>query len=212
LEVSNRYRQHIEGDETVALINRKSVIQLQEYFDETEGKLASSLRVEIENNPHSELEQMNLVLRDTRRNVTPLATVEEATPIVYPQTGYAPIGCPTTLNPSILVGALENRGPQERNPAPWLVRPQPATTGTVNRVANPFEGYKKRTWCITCGMRKMDHVKEDHFGPKCVKDWCGKCYQRAEFHLLNHRNKHMMGPLCYFPDHPQNGNQKFWYT
>jgi hypothetical protein len=43
LEVSRRYRLHVEGNFGVILINRKSVIQLQDYYDQTEGKIAASL-------------------------------------------------------------------------------------------------------------------------------------------------------------------------
>jgi hypothetical protein len=87
------------------------VSQLQEYINQTEGKLSSSLRVENGNNTnHSKLKALN--------GFTPLPAVEHAQPTEYPQPGYASIGCPTVLNASIVVGALQNRGVDQRNPPP----------------------------------------------------------------------------------------------
>jgi hypothetical protein len=119
IEVANRYREHAEGNIGVILINRKSVSQLEEYYDKTEGKLSSSLRVEHGDNAanHSELQLLNGVLRESRRNMSPLPAVEHAQPTEYPQQGYAPVGCPTVLNASIVAGALYNRGDNHNSKA-----------------------------------------------------------------------------------------------
>jgi hypothetical protein len=213
IEVTNRYRHHVEGNIGVVLINRKSVNQLQDYYDKTEGKLSSSLRVENGNNDvtNSELEVLNGVIRETRRNLTPLPAMEHAQLTEYPQQGCAPVGCPTVLNPSIVVGALQNRGDDQRNPAPWIVRPA-LPTQPINTSTNSFDGFQSRTWCVSCGWRKVQHLKQERFGKPCLKDLCGKCYQRGEFHPMNDKGDRLKGPFCPFPPHPQYCQQRFWYT
>ena len=64
LEVTSRYQRQAQG-ESVILINRKSIQQLQEHYDLTEARLAMSVRVEQvwEQAGHSHMDELNSTLR-----------------------------------------------------------------------------------------------------------------------------------------------------
>jgi hypothetical protein len=115
------------------------------------------------------------------------------------------------LNSCIVVGAIRNRGEDQRNPAPWIVWPALATQA-INTAKNPFDDFQSWTWCVSCGWWKVQHLKQERFGKPCLKDLCGKCYQRGEFHPMNNKGDRLKGSLCPFPPHPQYCQQRFWYT
>ena len=147
------------------------------------------------------MEQLNNTLRQNRSTQPRLPPVQQAAPVQYQQNGPRPIGNPTVLNPEIIAGSFREAAPAVRRHIPYTVlQPQQFRL-------NPLEGFRKRTWCITCGYRKSNHERHERFGKPCLKNWCGKCYQRKEFH-----EKGKMGPYCPFPPHPRESQHAFWYT
>ena len=202
VEVAARYKRIAEGEEGVILINRKSIQQLQEHFDSGAAKVAMSVRVEEvwEQSGHGYMDELNNTLRQNRSNQPSLPAVQEATPIQYQQAGPRPLGNPAILNPEVIAGSLRTAPPQVREHIPYnVLRPQQYRL-------NPLEGFQKYTWCITCGYRKSNHEAQERFGKPCKKSWCGKCYQRKEFH-----GDGKMGPYCSFPPHPTESQHRFWY-
>ena len=151
---------------------------------------------------HGLMEELNHddTLRANGPNGTSLQPVQQATPIQYPQMGPRPIGNPAVLNPEILATSLRASCPQQRQQIPYnVLRPQPLNI-------NPLDGFKRYTWCVTCGYRKSCHEPHERFGKPCQKSWCGKCYQRKEFHASG-----KMGPFCPFPPHPVESQHLNWY-
>ena len=203
MEVAERYKRKAEGDESVILINRKSIQQLQQHYDTVEAKLAMAARVEVvwEQAGHTQMEQLNDTLRQNRATLPTLPPVHQATPVQYPQQGHRPIGNPTVLNPEIIAASLTAAPAAIRQQVPYnVLRPQQMRL-------TPLDGFKRFTWCVTCGYRKGAHEPHERFGRKCLKTWCGKCYQRREFH-----NEGKMGPYCPFPPHPRESQHLMWYT
>jgi hypothetical protein len=202
LEVANRYKRQADGDEEVILINRKSIQQLQEHCDAMDAKLAMGARVEAtwEQNGRGHLEQLNNTLREGRRNLAPLQPLQEAQPTQYPQEGPRPIGNPTVLNAEIVAGSLRAAPLEQQQQIPYnVLKP-------VQNELNPLLGYRRYTWCITCGYRKSAHEPHERFGKPCKCKWCGKCFQLKRFH-----HNGIMGPLCQHPPHPTEGQHRFWY-
>lgn len=200
LVAATKYKEFSEG-QNVVLINRKSVEQLQQYYDALQEKLKASARTE---NDNTQLQQHNQMLREARRDVNPVPQpVPRALPVEYPQAGSHPVGAPTVVNPQILAGGLINQPSDQRNPAPWRIgRAVPET-----RRYNPMDGWNKRKWCQTCGWQKADHTKEEKFGLRCKKDFCGNCYQRLDCHADG-----KMGPWCQHESHPTRGVSHKWYS
>ena len=147
--------------------------------------------------------ELNETLRGNRDRQSALPPVQVAEVVQYHQQGPRPLGAPTVLNPEIVAGSLR---PGIRTnllqTVPYNV-PRPRRQQELNFLA----GWKRRTWCITCGYRRMAHAKEERFGKHCKKEWCGKCYQRKEFH-----RQHEMGPSCPNDPHPTESQHLLWYT
>ena len=149
------------------------------------------------------MDQLNNTLQHNRSRLTPMAPIQVALPVQYPQNGPRPVGAPAVLNSEVLAGSLRaTTNSQDRQLVPYnVLRPnQPAAP-------NPLSGFQRYKWCITCGYRKSHHEPSERFGRPCQKAWCGKCYQRKEFH-----QEGKMGPLCPFPPHPRESQQHLWYT
>jgi hypothetical protein len=205
LEVAERYRRQSIGEDYVTPINRKSIQQLQEHYDRVEAKLGMAARVEEqwEQHGHRQMDQLNDTLNQNRRNQTSIAPLTQAQPITYPQTGPRPVGNPAVLNPEIVAGALRARPQQQqqRQQVPYNVLCPQQTN------INPLLGFKRYTWCITCGYRKSAHEPHERFGKPCLRDWCGNCFQLKRFH-----NNGLMGPHCQHQPHPTESQQSFWYN
>jgi hypothetical protein len=146
------------------------------------------------------MEQLNSTLRAARQIQQPLQPVQQAEATTYPQEGPRPIGNPTVLNPEIVAGSLRASSSLQRPKVPYNVQ-RPTKTPL-----NPLLGYRRYTWCITCGYRKSAHEPHERFGKPCRRTWCGKCYQRKECHANG-----IMGPLCQNEPHPTEGQHRFWY-
>ena len=202
MEVARRYKERAEGDETVVVINRKSIQQLQQHYDNVEAKTAMGARVEAvwEEQGRRHIDQLNETLRRSRRALQPLPHVEHAQPMDYPQQGPRPLGNPAVLNPEIVAGSLRTPTTMQRRQH-TVLRPQ----NTIG--INPLTGYQRTTWCITCKYRKSAHTKEERFGTKCTRDYCGKCFQLKQYHA-----NRLMGPLCNNAPHPTQSQQQHWYN
>jgi hypothetical protein len=155
LEVANRLKKKLDdGDESIVLINRKSIQQLQEHYDRVEAKLASSRRTEVEVLTEATHEvELNDTLRENRRTLPPLPPVTMAQSTTYQQDGSSmPLGNPTVMNSEIVAGSLLPKPTTEQNPVPFqMIQPTPQ----IER--NPLDGFKRYTWCITCGYQKGAH-------------------------------------------------------
>ena len=200
IEVANRYRRSIEEGEDIILIHRKSREQLAEHFDRQQQLLATSARAEVQNAGPTQLDNLNAALRHNRQDLPALGPVQQAQPVRYPQTGPMPIGRPMTLNSEVVAYGL--RLAATRQPAPWLIAA--ATTQRPQR--SVLDGFNVRRWCQTCGSRRCNHiVRDEGFGRKCRRDWCGKCYRLKKYHKDG-----MMGPHCTNPP-SSHSCHKEWY-
>lgn len=128
-------------------------------------------------------------LTETRREIPDMPPIQPPTMLQYPSTGTVPFGMPSSLNPTIVHGAIVNAAPLPGNTAmgrPFLVPPRQDPTPHV------LAGFKKLTWCVSCGFRKNQHIISDEsYGSKCKRDWCAKC----GWLKVNHVNN-LMGPFC----------------
>ena len=78
IEVAERFKRHLEGDKSVVLINRRSVIQLQDYYGKTEGKQAAATRAQDK----EAMDTINLALRNNRAQIQPLGEVRIAESVI----------------------------------------------------------------------------------------------------------------------------------
>ena len=176
------------------------MVQLQDYYDQMKERLENSARVD-EGGPGL------LVLRNQQRRARrELEGVPQPVPqagnVTYPQEGPHPVGAPMPVNPQLLAGGLINRPPDDRNPAPWTIA---RAIPEAETPPDPLEGWNVRRWCQTCGWRKNQHGHGERFGLRCSKDYCGKCYQRKEFH-----ENGKMGPYCTKEPNERGASDK-WY-
>ena len=188
VEVAERYKNYIEGDQSVILIRRKSVIQLQKHYDNLQQK--KRLAQQSDSQRDEELRrEWRQTLRTTRREVPDIPAMQPPAPTQYPTNGMVPFGMPMALNPTILQGAMQGLVAQEANTTigrPFVVHQRP------DIVSHALTGFRKLAWCITCGFRKNQHVVQtESFGSKCRRDCCAKCGWLKK----NHRNG-LMGPFC----------------
>jgi len=173
-----------DTNDHIVLINRKSYVQLQEHFDD----IVQSERMSRLCDPNCDrLQQLNRTMRLTRQQVTaPLGRVAEA--IIYRNTGLpTPFGAPTTFNPDLTRHAVI--GTTNGQTAPWVLAAPPLPV-TINDMSQ----FKSKTWCVTCGFRKLHHLKEESFGNRCRRNYCANCMQ-----LKQHDHSHRMGPRCTNP-------------
>lgn len=190
LEVAERYQRYVEGeDDNVILIRRKSFMQLQKHYDNLQQK--KRLAMLSDSQRDQELRnQMRIEMRETRQEVPDLPQIQNAAPIQYPTNtnGTVPFGMPMALNPTMLQGAILQAPTLHVNTLkgrPFVINP-PTVTASV------LTGFRKLTWCITCGFRKNQHIiKEESFGTKCKRSYCAKCGW-----LKTHHQNHSMGPFC----------------
>jgi hypothetical protein len=199
LKVAERYKLKAVDGLNVTMINRKNIEYLQNHYDKIMGQLASAGRIDHQN-ANNELDRLNEQLRASRNSVPALQPVQQAQPVIYPQVGIAPFGNAYALNPEILAPTLQ--AAKNRNPAPWNIRAPLLATAEKH----PLEGFKRTTWCISCGFQKREHQREESFGAKCKRDHCGKCFMRKEFH-----NDGRMGPFCPFDPDPIKSRYLLWY-
>jgi len=134
-------------------------------------------------------QEMYQTLTETRREVPNIAKTQAPTMLQHPSIGTVPFGMPSSLNPSIVHGAIIDAAPVPANTAfgrPFIVPPRADPTPHV------LTGFKKLTWCIACGFRKNQHILSDEsYGSKCKRDWCAKCGWLKGNHANN-----LMGPFC----------------
>ncbi len=117
------------------MVNRKSATQLQDYYDETRAKQASSVRADTADPQCADMEKLNTALQDTRERIPAQQPVRNAVPVVYQQGGPAPIGVPATLNSENIAGSLRTGG---TTIVPWVV----AHPLQQRQVTNPFTNWK----------------------------------------------------------------------
>ena len=190
-EVANRYRQFTEGEE-VTLIRRKSAIQLQEHFDRLKEKKRMAVMADSDTDRTNRIE-LREVMQSTR-NDTVVHPIPAAQALQYPTGGVVPFGMPAPLNPEIIQGAVHHQ--------PLVVMQANATVGRpwqIQRFAttqNVLVGYRKGTWRVSCGHRKLSHIKEESFGYKCKRDYCARCGWLKDHHQ---QSNFLMGPYCTNP-------------
>jgi len=185
IEVAERFRKRMDDADNgteIVLVNRKSYIQLQQHYDDV---IQSDRLSKICDPACGRYNQLTQTLQQTRRQVQP-PTGRIAENIVYRRTGLpTPCGAPTTFNPAITGNAILRN--TNRQSIPWNVAAPPIPDDKCNPLAN----FKRGTWCVTCGFRKANHLKEESFGSKCKRNCCAHCMQ-----LKEHDHPNGMGPRC----------------
>jgi len=165
------------GEQNVVVIFRKSVAQLQEYFDYLEEvKRAASGTGEADEEARILMHQQ---LRSSRTEVTEPA-LERVGPLQYSQALYqtVPLGNPSALNPGIVGGTVQGRLQTAGNCAPFLVCPVPTLTGAhpaqlpVLPAAPEQDG---RSVCKRCGFGKRGHKYNEYGLGKCTINICAHC-------------------------------------
>jgi len=126
-------------------------------------------------------------------------------PLVFPNSGHAPLGNPMAFNPGYIAASLQHR------PVAAMVTPTPWIAAHVNSpfvpTVRPLDTFLKATWCITCGHRKKDHhITAERFGTKCIKGYCARCGQLQVHHVGG-----MMGPHCTHPAVPNSPHLNWKY-
>ena len=152
LEAGKRYKLvAMDGDEdNVVLINKKSVIQLQEHFDWIQQNISSAARLESPEDVQAHrtnVETLNSTLRRSRQAMVDPGPVAQAQPIVYPQVGPCPVGNPLTFNADIVTRALQPA--LQRNPVPFLIQPFQVATLAEQQKKCPLVGYRSRKYCTS---------------------------------------------------------------
>ena len=217
LEAGRRYKVlTVEGDDEVVLINKKSVIQLQEHYDFIQQRLGSAARIETagEQAEHdSNVQRLNHCLRQTRATIQNQGPVVLAQPIVYPQAGIFPTGNPLTFNADVVRNSLQPAPATARNPAPFVLQPFVVSTLAQHQTKCPLDGFRDRKYCTTCGWQRAHHERDESFGSTCTKELCGKCNRLKKFHNKDHfTGKLQMGPFCRSTPHPDLFERHGWYT
>jgi len=181
-EVGNRCGRHAEGEDAI-LIRRKSAVQLQEHCDNLlqQKRMAASADSESDRVNRQDLRD---IMRTTREEVH-MPAIPTAATAQHPNDGVAPFGMPAAMHPTALQGAIVHMQ-MENATRPWQMR-------QFTNTNNVLVGFKKATWCVTCGCRKAAHVQEESFGHKCRRDCCAKCGWRQEHHQSGSGR---MGPFC----------------
>jgi len=190
-EVANRYSQLAEGEDVI-LIRRKSAVQLQEHYDKLEEKKRMAVTADSAQDSANRL-QLREVMRSTRAD-TVVHPIPAAATLQHPTGGVVPFGMPAPLNAEIVEGAVHHQPlvVMQANATlgrPWQLQ-QYATTQNV------LVGYRKGTWCVSCGHRKASHVKDESFGYKCRRESCARCGWLKEHHT---QSNYLMGPCCTNP-------------
>lgn len=191
-EVADRCARMVDGEENVVLIRQKSAIQLQEHCDRLETKKRMAVLADSDAD-RSNRQDLRETMRETRQDVQ-LQAIPHGTRIRYPTEGNVPFGMPAPLNPTTLEGAVLHRPRDVMHVnascgRPWELQPFCATT-------NVLVGYKKTTWCVSCGHRKADHVKEESFGYRCKREHYARCGWLKQHHQTSNCR---MGPCCANP-------------
>jgi len=131
------------------------------------------------------------VMRATRNEVT-MPPIPTAPTLQYPPDGIVPFGMPAAMQPYVLQGAIlapTNMTEMTQMTAvgcPWGIH-------QLGITSNPLLGFKKGTWCVTCGHRKAADMQNESFGYKCKRDYCAKCGWLQKHHQ---HSSGRMGPYC----------------
>ena len=209
-ESGRRYIQRLT-DDSVIIIYRKSLRQLQEYHDKLEDIRTASM--EAQDSGNRRLHNLHQVLRQAQKNTAP-PVIEDVAPRRYPDgdASNIPSGHPFVLNSSVsmvTVGRNKKRGRVTSSIAPYAVPAVPAKKkctdetrkkkGTGVAVTNNSlpEGLSFRKICKVCGRKRSDHLMDNNknmFGEKnCHWKTCGKCGAEKMYHDA-HRVQ--MGYFC----------------
>ena len=190
-------------DESVTIIYRKSLKQLQDYHDKLQDIRTASMQAQ--DSGDRRLHNLHQVLRQAQKNTVP-PVIQDATPRMYPDgdASNIPSGHPFVLNSSASMATV---GRQKRSRgvtssiAPYdvpvaVAAKQPCTdesrskkkgTVAVSNACLP-KGLSFRQICKVCGRKRNDHLydkksRKNMFGEnKCHWKTCGRCGAEKQNH------------------------------
>jgi hypothetical protein len=152
-EVSRRFTQWCNGDNSVIQINYKSTSFLQVYFDKRR-EWESLQQAAPAQDP--DRQSLNVTLRNNRGQIEQPPQPFQCSPPANHGEGTTPFGNPTTLNSIIVMGAIEERN--QNNPvAPYrfVVPVFPVEAPLPQRPVRSV--FRSKKCCNTCGWRKKEH-------------------------------------------------------
>ena len=202
-ESGRRYLQRLT-DDSVTIIYRKSLKQLQEYYDKLEDIRAASM--EAQDSGNRRLRNLHQVLRQASKNTAP-PVIEDAAPRIFPDGDAAniPSGHPFVLNSSVAMATVGRRRVAS-SVAPYAVpaAKQQCTENTRKKKRSVAlntlpQGLSFRQICKLCGRKRTDHlINKDNnrnmFGEKyCHWKTCGKCGAEK---IVHDRHSIQMGYFC----------------
>jgi hypothetical protein len=192
-EVSTRFTQWCNGDNTIVQINYKSTSFLQEYFDKRREWESLQQGAPADDSDRREL---NDTLRNNRGLIPQPPIPFNCHPPANHGEGTTPFGNPTTLNSIITMGAIDERNRNSQNaPFRFCVPVFPVEQPIPQRPVRSV--FRSKKYCITCGWRKKEHKPTEGMQRRddpCKRHYCGNC-----FLLKEHHDDRTFGPTCSKP-------------
>ena len=199
-ESGRRYVEKLTN-ESVTIIYRKSLKQLQDYHDKLKDIRAASM--EAQDSGDRRLRNLHQVFQDARKNTAP-PTIKFSARRMYPNRNASniPSGHPFVWNSSASMATvgIKKRGRLTSSIAPYAVpavaaktkctddnRKKKGTVVTVTKNSLP-EGLSFRQICKACGRKRSDHLidknnNKNMFGEfACHWTTCGKCGAEKNCH------------------------------